>query len=250
MPGQLYTEFSFKSAAFDLVFVEGGIYDMGDEHGDLWSACSPVHPVRVSDFFIGKYPVTQALWKAVMDNENPSFFKGDDRPVEQVSWDDTRGFIQKLNEKTSDSRPAGYIYRLPTEAQWEYAARGGKLRQGYKYSGSNKLKEVGWFDDNSHGETKPVGLKCPNELGLYDMSGNVYEWCQDWHDSSYYEKCKEQGLVENPEGPKSGSDRVIRGGGWDSGAQGCRAASRFDYGPDIRGDDVGFRLALSLQSVG
>ncbi len=250
MPGQLYTEFSFKDAAFDLVFVEGGTYDMGDEHDDLWSACSPVHPVRLSDFFIGKYPVTQALWKAVMDNENPSFFKGDNRPVEQVSWADAQVFIQKLNENTAGSRPSGYIYRLPTEAEWEYAARGGKLNRGCKYAGSDKLKEVGWFDGNGHGETKPVGLKDTNELGLYDMSGNVWEWCNDWYDSDYYAKCKKLGTVENPEGPESGSFRVIRGGSWDFNARYCRVASRINYGPVSRDNDVGFRLALSLQSVG
>ena len=129
---------------FDMISVEGGAFLMGDEHGDLWDACRPVHQVKISDFYIGKYPVTQALWKVVMDGKTPSRFQGEDRPAEQVSWDDAQIFIKKLNEMTKSDRPAGHFYRLPTEAEWEYAARGGKYHaEGYKYAGSDRLKDVG-----------------------------------------------------------------------------------------------------------
>jgi sulfatase modifying factor 1 len=194
----------FKQIANNYEFlmlpVEGGTFNMGDEHGDLWEACRPVHKVTVSDFYIGKYPVTQALWKAVMNGENPSRFKGDDLPVEQVSWEDAQSFVKKLNKMTESSRPPGYFYRLPTEAEWEYAARGGKyLAEGYKYSGSDRLKDVGWFKNNSGKETKSVGLKYPNQLDIHDMSGNVREWCSDWFGGNeYYEECKKKGHRGEP----------------------------------------------------
>ena len=227
-----------------MVPVEGGEFDMGDEHGDLWDWCRPAHQVKVSDFYLGKHPVTQELWEAVM-GDNPSFFKGKQRPVERVSWEDAQIFIKKLNGIT------GKHFRLPSEGEWEYAARGGPHKSPYRYAGSDKLKEVGWFEDNSHGETKPVGLKAPNELGLYDMSGNVWEWCEDWYGGSdYYQECKRTGLTENPAGPKSGSLRVFRGGSYFSGALLCRVAYRNHSTPSLRHRYLGFRLALSLQSVG
>ncbi|MEZ4967804.1 MAG: formylglycine-generating enzyme family protein [Saprospiraceae bacterium] len=211
-----------------MVPVEGGEFDTGDEYGDLWDWCRPVHRVKVSDFYLGKYPVTQELWEAVM-GDNPSFFKGGQRPVEQVSWEDAQTFIKKLNEMT------GERFRLPSEAEWEYAARGGRHKSPYRYAGSDKLKEVGWFGSNSHGETKPVGLKAPNELGLYDMCGNVWEWCEDWYGGSdYYQECKRTGLTENPAGPKSGSLRVYRGGGCFYDAQYCRVACRYGDAPSHR----------------
>ena len=151
---------------------------MGSEDEEAYDDEKPVHEVVLSDFYIGKFPVTQALWNAVL-KDYPSFFNGDSRPVERVSWEDTQVFIKKLNELT------GRAYRLPTEAEWEYAARGGRQSKGYKYAGSNKLKEVGWYWENTHFETKAVGLKYPNELGIYDMSGNVREWCQDWFSNEY-----------------------------------------------------------------
>ncbi|MBK8194935.1 MAG: formylglycine-generating enzyme family protein [Lewinellaceae bacterium] len=186
---------------FDMIPVEGGTFDMGDEHGDLPDYCRPVHQVKVSGFYIGKYPVTQAVWKAVMNGENPSRFQSDDRPVEQVSWEDVQGFIKRLNDLTRDTRPAGHFYRLPTEAEWEFAARGGKyFTEGYKYAGSDRLKDVGWFADNSGRETKPAGQKQPNQLGIYDMSGNVWEWCEDWFGGTdYYEKCRKVGIVADPQ---------------------------------------------------
>ncbi len=234
--------------SFDLILVKGGTFIMGstEEDKNAFKQEMPAHEVQVSDFYIGEYPVTQAVWQA-FTGENPSHFNGDDRPVESVSWQDAREFIQKLNEHIKTGRP-GWRYRLPTEAEWEYAARGGGQSEGYLYAGSDKLREVGWYTENSEGETKGVGIKYPNELGLYDMSGNVYEWCADWFEEAYYKKCKDEGLVVNPEGPKQGALRVLRGGGWNSYPQGCRVAYRDTYGPASRYDGVGFRLAL--QSVG
>ncbi|MBK7938247.1 MAG: formylglycine-generating enzyme family protein [Lewinellaceae bacterium] len=226
--------------------VEGGSFVMGDEHKDLWDGCWPVHQVAVTVFYIGKYPVTQALWKAVMNGENPSRFQGDDLPVEQVSWDDAQLFIEKLNVMTKFGRPANHFYRLPTEAEWEFAARGGKYHaEGYKYAGSDRLKDVGWFTENSGSETKPVGLKYPNQLGIHDMSGNVWEWCEDdWHDN--YQGAPEDGRAW-VDTPKRGAYRVLRGGSWAFTALYCRAAFRHHLSPAGRVNDLGFRLALSLQ---
>ncbi|MFN0036384.1 MAG: formylglycine-generating enzyme family protein, partial [Saprospiraceae bacterium] len=215
----------------------------------------PQHEVTVAGFHIGKFPVTQALWKAVMKGENPSTFPGDDRPVEQVSWDDAQAFVKNLNDLTKSSRPPAHAYRLPTEAEWEYAAKGGSQRVGvtsshpdtfnaFKYAGSDRLKDVGWFDGNSNNETKPVGLKYPNQLGIYDMSGNVWEWCEDdWHGK--YDGAPDNGSawIDSPRG----SNRVHRGGSWLNGAQYCRAASRGRWPPGYRNRNLGFRLALSLQ---
>ena len=189
-----------------MMLVEGGQYMMGDDNGE-YDREKPAHPVEVSSFYLGKYLVTQQLWQAVMD-ENPSSFKGENRPVETVSWDDAKRFIKKLNVATKQP------FRQPTEAEWEFAARGGIYSQGYTYSGSDKLKQVGWYRDNSNRETHDVGLLLANELGLYDMSGNVYEWCEDRFDEKYYEKCQREGTVKNPVGPDEGVRRVLRGGDW------------------------------------
>jgi formylglycine-generating enzyme required for sulfatase activity len=232
------------SQPFDMIFVEGGTYNMGDEHGDLPDFCRPVHRVQVSGFYIGKFPVTQALWKAVMNGENPSGFKGDERPVEWVSWDDIANhFLPAL------CRLSGFHYRLPSEAEWEYAARGGKYHaEGYKYAGSDRLKDAGWFKDNNGKETKPVGQKQPNQLGIYDMSGNVWEWCEDdWHNN--YNGAPEDGSAWI-NSPNRGSNRVVRGGGWVNSAQDCRAACRGNNSPGTRSLNLGFRLALSLQADG
>ncbi|MCB9304020.1 MAG: formylglycine-generating enzyme family protein [Lewinellaceae bacterium] len=231
-----------NGVSFEMMFVEGGAFRMGSKEKSVWRE-APIHGVKLDSFYIGKFPVTQALWKAVM-KDNPSFFNGDTRPVESVSWEDVQVFIKKLNEHT------GKPYRLPTEAEWEYAARGGQQNWGCTFAGSDKLKEVGWYDENSHSETKAVGLKKPNELGLYDMSGNVFEWCQDWVSDDYHEQCHKQGVVENPQGPAKGSDRVLRGGSWLFNARDCRCPHRILVNPEFRGYDTGFRLVLPFQSVG
>ena len=163
---------------------------------------------------------------------NPSYFEGDALPVEQVAWNDCQEFIRKLNQKT------GKNFRLPTEAEWEYAARGGKKSNGYKYAGSNDIGSVAWYTNNSDSKTHPVKGKSPNELGLYDMSGNVWEWCSDWY-GSY-----SSGSQTNPQGPSSGSLRVLRGGSWRSNAGYCRVSYRYFGGPGNRYFDSGFRLAL------
>lgn len=216
---------------------------MGSEQKEpaIWRE-GPIHQVKLESFYIGKFPVIHGLWTAIMKG-NPSF-SGDSRPVENVSWEDSQAFIKKLNELT------GKAYRLPTEAEWEYAARGGNQSCGYNHAGSNKLKEVGWYEENSHLETKAVGLKYPNELGIYDMSGNVWEWCQDWMSEEYYEECHKQGVVENPQGPAEGVYRVVRGGAWYLIPWYCRCSDRFIGTPEYRGNGIGFRLVLPFQSVG
>ncbi len=213
----------------EMVFVEGGTFEMGSNKGD--SDEKPVHKVTVNSFYMGKYEVTQKQWKAIMGN-NPSYFKGDDLPVENVSWNDVQEFIKKLNQTT------GQHYRLPTEAEWEYAARGGNESRGYKYSGSNNIDEVAWYDKNSGNHTHQVGTKAPNELGIYDMTGNVWEWCSDWYNKNYYRHSPQN----NPQGPASGKYRVLRGGSWLNLAGNCRVANRYWYVPDFTYLTIGFRV--------
>jgi hypothetical protein len=194
--------------------------------------------VQLSDFYIGKYEVTQGLWKAVMGS-NPSNFTGDNLPVEQVSWEDitrTNGFLAKLNAMT------GKKYRLPTEAEWEYAARGCKagICDSFEYSGSNTVGDVSWYDGDSSSVTHTVGTKFPNALGLYDMSGNVFEWCYDWHGS--YPSNTSTTPAVNPTGASSSPCRVTRGGSWSSDASYCRVADRNCSRPGYRANDIGFRL--------
>lgn len=213
----------------EMIFVEGGTFMMGSTDGKENE--KPVHEVTLNDFYIGKYLVTQAQWREVMGT-NPSHFKGcDDCPVESVSWDDAQAFIKKLNAKN------GKNYRLPTEAEWEYAACGGKQSMGYQYAGSNNLDEVGWYGSNSGSKTHPVGQKKPNELGIHDMSGNVWEWCADWYDA-YPPKPQ-----TNPTGPAKGDLRVLRGGSWSLIDNYCRVAIRLRSDPNYRYYDDGFRLA-------
>ena len=192
---------------------------------------SPVHQVTVSSFYMGETEVTQRQWKAIMGS-NPSHFTGDNRPVECVSWNDCQEFIQKLNQLT------GRTFRLPTEAEWEYAARGGVHHSGYKYAGSNSVGGVAWYSDNSGSQTHDVKTKQPNALGLYDMSGNVWEWCSDWY-RSY-----SSGALTDPQGPSSGSYRVLRGGSWYHGAGYCRVSYRRSNRPDTRTYSFGFRLSI------
>ncbi len=215
-----------------MVLVKGGTFNMGDDQSEN-SHEKPAHPVTLSDFYIAKTEVTQAMWRAVMGN-NPSDFKDCDQcPVEQVSWNDVQAFIQKLNAKTNKK------YRLPTEAEWEYAARGGAKSQAFTYAGSNNLDEVGWHGSNSEKKTHLVGQKKANELGLYDMSGNVWEWCQDWYNAAYYQKSP----ANNSQGPNTGSNRVYRGGSWIRYPTSARVAGRNFLLPGSRFNDIGFRLA-------
>lgn len=219
----------------NMVYVSGGTFTMGgtsEQGSDAYNDEKPTHSVTLSSYYICKYEVTQALWRAVMGN-NPSNFKGDNLPVECVSWDDCQTFINRLNSYT------GRNFRLPTEAEWEFAARGGNYCRHYKYSGSNYISDVAWYDGNSSNRTHPVGTKQANELGLYDMSGNVWEWCSDWYGSySSYSQ-------NDPTGPNSGSSRVGRGGSWSSGARICRSSCRINYAPGIRDYRLGLRLVLS-----
>lgn len=237
---------------FLMIAIPGGTFDMGGESWDN-ERTLPIHPVELSAFRMGQYPVTQALWMAVMgENNNPSYFKGLTRPVETVSWEQIdREFLPRLNEMTKGKRPADTVYRLPTEAEWEYAARGGPEwgNQSFLYAGSGVLDEVGWYDGNSQDETKPVGLKMKNSLGLYDMSGNVWEWCADWYGSDYYKKRLEEGIVKNPPGPEQGAHRVLRGGSWSVSTPYCRSMGRTGTVPSIRDALIGFRLVLSISPV-
>jgi formylglycine-generating enzyme len=240
-----YAEFENTPAAFEMILVEGGIFEMGSNDEE---AEKPIHKVQVSSFWMGEFPVTQGLWSYVMagtEKENPSDFKGANRPVEKVSHDDiVNEFLPKLKAMT------GLAYRLPTEAEWEYAAKGGKYGQKYpfEYAGSNKLEEVGWYDENSHSETQVVGLKTPNLLGLYDMSGNVWEWCSDWYNKGFYSSSTAK-VSDNPTGPTTGTHRVFRGGSWLNNALFCRSAYRYDSWPEYRYYDVGLRLVLSFSPV-
>ena len=216
-----------------MIAVKGGTFTMGatSEQTGAFSDESPTHSVTLSDYYIGETEVTQELWTAVMGS-NPSCFTGNmQRPVERVSWNDCQTFISKLNELT------GETFRLPTEAQWEYAARGGNQAQGRLYSGSNTIDDVAWYTSNSSSTTHPVKTKAPNELGIYDMTGNVWEWCSDWNGA--YSSAAQT----NPTGPATGSERVFRGGSWFSDATRCRVAGRGSSTPAFSDDNLGLRLA-------
>jgi formylglycine-generating enzyme required for sulfatase activity len=230
------------STDIPLVYVSGGTFTMGctaEQGSDCYDNEKPAHRVTIDDYYIGKYEVTQAQWKEVM-GDNPSSFKGNNLPVEEVSWDDivgksgdymtirniqyyADGFIYKLNKLT------GKQYRLPTEAEWEYAARGGTGSRGYKYSGDNVLGNVAWYKDNSGDKTHPVGTKSSNELGIYDMSGNVDEWCSDW----------------KGEYSSSSQTNATRGGSWLTIVRFSRVSYSYFLTPSIIGYTLGFRLACS-----
>ena len=226
--------FYVNGVSFEMVYVEGGSFDMGattEQGSDAYDWEKPVHSVTLSDYYIGKCEVTQELWEAVMGS-NPSNFKGAQNPVEQVSWNDCQEFVSRLNRLT------GRTFRLPTEAEWEYAARGGNQSLHYKYSGIGNIGNVAWYNRNSGGSTHAVGTKTANELGIYDMSGNVWEWCSDrYGDYS-------AGAQTNPQGPSSGSRRVLRGGSWDDYASCCRVSYRDYYGPGGSSIHSGLRLVL------
>ena len=234
--------FTVNGVSFNMVYVKGGTYMMGatdeDPYAKDWE--KPAHEVTLSDYYIGETEVTQALWKAVMNN-NPSWFTSTNgygtnlnRPVERVSYNDCKSFINKLNQKT------GKTFRMLTEAEWEYAARGGRLSKGYVYSGSDDLDEVCWYKGTAENMTHPVASKLPNELGIYDMCGNVEEWCSD-----LYGLYSSEPQV-NPTGATSGTCRVSRGGCWDHAFRACRITYRYDALPAMKTHHYGLRIAMSM----
>ncbi len=237
--------FNVGGVAFNMVFVEGGTFKMGatpEQGDDADDNEKPVHTVTLSDYYIGETQVTQGLWQAVMGN-NPSYFKkGDNYPVEQVSWNDAQDFIEKLNVKTC------MPFCLPTEAEWEFAARGGNEGNGFRYSGGNDLDKVAVYEQNADSlgsdnpayGTHPVKTKDCNELGIYDMSGNVWEWCQDRY-ADYSNR-----PATDPQGDSSNPAHVLRGGSWHGVASYCRVSSRQYNNPDFCNYNLGFRLGLVI----
>ncbi len=237
-------EIEVRGVKFKMVYVEGGTFTMGattEQGSDADGDEKPAHKVKLSDYYIGETAVTQGLWKAVMGSEptddggwTEEYGKGENYPAYSVSYDDVDEFIKKLNRET------GRTFRLPTEAEWEYAARGGNRSKGYKYSGSNSIDEVAWYGGNSGDKTHPVKGRRANELGLYDMSGNGLEWCADWFGDYSSEE------QTDPQGPDSGADRVLRGGGWCwyFKARYCRVSNRDCTAPTSRGNNLSFRLVL------
>ena len=229
-----------NGVSFEMVYVEGGTFDMGatmEQGSDANDDEYPVHSVTLEGYYIGKYEVTQGLWLAVMGSwpgtaPINSWGVGANYPAYYICWNDCQEFVSRLNSLT------GMTFRLPTEAEWEYAARGGNKSRLYQYSGSNNIFDVAWHKGNSDARTHAVGTKSPNELGIYDMSGNVWEWCSDWY-GGY-----SAGSQTNPQGPSSGSDRVLRGGSWNYYASRCRVSIRDYYGPDGSSFDIGLRLVL------
>ena len=227
-----YVELANCGLNMRMVFVEGGTFDMGateEQNVSVDTDEKPVHTVTLNSFYIAESEVTQAQWRKIM-GDNPSHFEGDSRPVENVNWYEAKEFCIKLSKIT------GKKYTLPTEAQWEYAARGGNKHNGYVYSGSNNLDEVAWYDLNCQGKTSPIKQKQPNELGLYDMSGNVYEWCLD-----YYGEYRASDAT-NPQGPRSGKERVLRGGCYDRGATYNRVTNRNCDLPTNKRSNNGLRV--------
>jgi len=214
----------------EMIFVEGGSFTMGCSDDECQGSDLPAHEVILNSFKIAKYPVTQEDWISVMGN-NPCRIDMEKQPVNNVNWYDAQSFIKKLNALT------GKNYRLPTEAEWEYAARGGNKSQGYKYSGSNNIDEVAWYDLNSGNRYHPVGEKMPNELGIYEMSGNMWEWCSDWYGP--YEDHSQT----NPIGPDDGTLKTIRGSCFMLPSYACRVACRGRTTPSFNGPGyISFRL--------
>ncbi len=234
-----------NSIGMDFVRIEAGAFQMGSEASGADDE-KPVHWVRISQpFDLSTYEVTQKQWKAVVgDDKNPSDFKGDDRPVESVSWHDVQTFIEKLNEKEGTD-----VYRLPTEAEWEYAARAGTRTTYHFGDDDSQLGKYAWYWENAGRETHPVGKKEPNAWGLYDMYGNVWEWVSDWYEKypTITAEATEATAVVDPVGPVSGSNRVIRGGGWGHDARSCRSAFRTCWLPGSANRDFGFRLLREVQ---
>lgn len=224
--------FTVNGVSFNMIFVQGGTFTMGatpEQGRDV--IAGPPHQVTLSDYYIGQTEVTQELWVAVM-GENISCFRGDNLPADGVNWDECQVFIQKLNQLTGEN------FRLPTEAEWEYAARGGNRSEGYMYSGSNDIDEVAWYGYKQSFGTQPVATKRPNELGIYDMSGSLWEWCQDWYGFYSTEP------AVNPQGPSTGLGRVMRGGNWLDIGSICKVSERYYRESDCNMYILGFRLCL------
>lgn len=221
-----------------MVFVQGGKFKMGSVMGG--SDEQPVHEVVLDNFFIGRFEVTQSQWRLIMDRDtNRFYFEGcDSCPAERVSWNNVQQYISNLNNKTRMN------YRLPTEAEWEFAARGGLFSEGYKYSGSNIDTAVAWRVGNSDAGTHPVGRKKQNELGIFDMTGNVFEWCADWYAPEWYKDSP----ARNPTGPVDGVFRIIRGGSWFYDYSGLCSTDRESANPSFRYGYVGFRLCMTAGS--
>jgi formylglycine-generating enzyme len=224
----------------EMIKAEGGSFEMGDEQGVGKANEQPVHTVTLKTFTIARTETTVLQWKTYCSATGrkmlypPKWGWIDDHPMVNVSWDDAVAYCDWMSDKT------GKIYRLPTEAEWEYAARGGKSGKGYKFSGSQSLDMAGWYEDNSGESARSVAQKRPNELGLYDMSGNAWEWCKDWYGADYYATSP----ATNPRGPASGTRRVLRGGGWGYTAADCRVANRNGFTPAGRAGDFGFRVVV------
>lgn len=235
LPAQTNTlTFTVNGVTFNMKKVEGGTFMMGatSEQQKPDDVEKPTHHVTLSSYYIGETEVTQALWKAVM-HSNPSFIKGDNLPVGDISWNDCQTFIRKLNSLT------GKTFRLPTEAEWEFAARGGNKSRHTQYSGSDKTADVAWYDKNSKKQPHPVKTKQANELGIYDMSGNVFEWCQDWYGEYDSES------QDDSTGPVNGTKRVMRGGSYATLWWAARISFRYYESPDETNPSQGLRLALS-----
>ncbi len=227
--------FTVNGVSFDMIYVEGGTFMMGSEAANAEEDEKPIHEVTLSDFYIGEMEVTQQLWQLVMGN-NPSVKEGNNLPVTNISWDDCQTFVEKLSEMT------GMHFRLPTEAEWEYAARGGRRSQGYTYAGSDVIDEVAWYEVNSNNKTHAVGQKQSNELGIYDMTGNVWEYCYDWH-MPYSAQAQ-----TNPMGATTGEKRVLRGGCYHYDSKNCTNTNRHSfYTPDKGGASTGLRIVLEVE---
>lgn len=225
----------------EMVYVQGGHFMMGSEiSNDKYDKDEyPAHGVTVSDFYIGKYEITQKQWEAVMNGANPSHYKGDNLPVENITFYNAVEFLRSLNDLT------GLEFDFPTEAEWEYAARGGLKSEKYTYSGSNNLDEVAWYNHNTPSKsTKEVGLKKPNELGIYDMSGNVWEWCRDYYDPTYYQTLND---TVNPQGAVLSAQRNLRGGSFQLESLDCRSTNREGYDPSAHDSDYGLRIVLRIK---
>jgi len=244
--------FKVNGATFEMIFVEGGSFVMGctSEQSSCFGDEKPAHTVELSPYYIGKHQVTQKLWYAVTGfsiNFQKNFLKiellngeGCDYPMYYINYGECVEFCSKLNKLLAKQIPKGYKFSLPTEAQWEYAARGGNKSKGYEYSGSSNIDDVAWYEDNCNRKTHKVGAKIENELGIFDMSGNIQEWCKDWYNDLYYLNTPSA----NPKGPDSGSCRVLRGGSWYCKQQHCRVAFRHCTSPSNRSCDVGLRVVL------